>query len=150
MRSALLSPFVAGLLFGLGLCLSEMIDPGKVEAFLDLGGEWDPSLAFVMAGAIAVAFPAFRTAGKRQSDLFGEPLDPPMQNAIDAQLIVGAVLFGAGWGLVGLCPGPALADAFLDWRALAFVCAMLAGMAIHAALARSTGSASVAALGQDG
>jgi uncharacterized membrane protein YedE/YeeE len=131
-----LSPFLVGLLFGLGLCLSGMIYPAKVLGFLDLAGAWDPSLAFVMGGAVAVAFVAFRIAGRRPKTLSGEPFQLPAAKAIDARLIGGSLVFGAGWGLVGLCPGPAIVDiGFLDGRAALFVACMAAGMALHAALA---------------
>ena len=127
------TPFLVGLVFGLGLCLSGMTDPTKVLGFLDLAGAWDPSLAFVMGGAIAVAFVAFRVASRRGKALSGEPLHLPTAKAIDARLIRGSLLFGVGWGLVGLCPGPAIADiGFLDGRAALFVLAMAGGMALHA------------------
>ena len=112
------SPLLVGLLFGLGLCLSGMTNAAKVLGFLDLAGPWDPSLAFVMGGAIVAAFPAFRVALRRGRTLAGEPLDLPTATAIDGRLIGGSLLFGVGWGLVGLCPGPAIADiGFLDGRA---------------------------------
>jgi uncharacterized membrane protein YedE/YeeE len=141
------SPVLVGLLFGIGLCLSGMTNASKVLAFLDLGGAWDPSLAFVMGGAIAVAFVAFRIAARRAASLSGEPLYWPTAKAIDARLIGGSLLFGVGWGLVGLCPGPAIADlGFLDRRAALFVLAMAAGMALYSGLAAvpSTPSAEVA------
>jgi uncharacterized membrane protein YedE/YeeE len=129
------TPFLIGLLFGLGLCLSGMVSAVKVLGFLDLAGAWDPSLAFVMAGAIAVALPAFRLARARGATLSAESLHLPAATAIDARLICGSLLFGVGWGLVGLCPGPAIADlGFLDGRAALFVAAMAAGMAIFAVL----------------
>jgi len=129
------SPFVAGLVFGLGLCVSGMTDPRKVLAFLDLRGAWDPSLAFVMAGAIAVTFVAFRVPAKQAASLSGEPFHMPSAKAIDAPLIGGSLIFGAGWGLVGLCPGPAIADVgFVDARAALFVLAMIAGMAGYSGL----------------
>jgi uncharacterized protein len=125
------SPFLAGLLFGAGLCLSGMVYPSKVLGFLDLAGAWDPSLAFVMGGAVAVAFVAYRIAGRRGASLSGEPLHLPTQEAIDARLIGGSVIFGVGWGLVGLCPGPAIANlGFLDWRAALFVLCMILGMGL--------------------
>ncbi len=125
------SPFLAGLLFGAGLCLSGMVYPSKVLGFLDLAGAWDPSLAFVMGGAVVVAFVSFRIAGRRGASLSGEPLHLPTQKAIDARLIGGSVIFGAGWGLVGLCPGPAIANlGFLDWRAAVFVLCMILGMGL--------------------
>ena len=129
------TPFLVGLLFGLGLCLSGMTNPAKVLGFLDLAGAWDPSLAFVMGGAVVVAFVAFRVALGAAETLSGEPLDLPTSKAIDGRLIGGSLLFGVGWGLVGLCPGPAIADiGFLDGRAALFVVAMAAGMAIFSAL----------------
>jgi uncharacterized membrane protein YedE/YeeE len=118
-----LAPIVAGLLFGLGLCLAGMTDPQKVLAFLDLAGKWDPSLALVMGGALIVAFLAFRLAGKGPF-----AAAPVAAKRIDARLFAGAAIFGVGWGLVGLCPGPALADlGFLDPRAALFVLAMASG-----------------------
>jgi len=130
------SPFLVGLLFGLGLCLSGMTNAAKVLAFLDLAGAWDPSLAFVMGGAIVVAFPAFRLAARRDRTLAGGPIDWPTARAIDGRLLGGSLLFGVGWGLVGLCPGPAIADlGFLDGHAALVVLAMAAGMALHALLA---------------
>jgi uncharacterized protein len=130
------SPFFVGLLFGLGLCLSGMIYPAKVLGFLDLAGAWDPSLAFVMGGAVAVAFVGFRVAARRPKALSGEPFHLPVAKSIDAPLVGGSLLFGVGWGLVGLCPGPAIVDiGFLDGRAALFVACMAAGMALYAALA---------------
>ncbi|WP_294541361.1 DUF6691 family protein [uncultured Rhodoblastus sp.] len=126
---AFLSPLVAGLIFGLGLCLSGMIDPAKVLAFLDLAGMWDPSLALVMGGAVTVAFIAFRIAGHRASSFAGRNFEIPKTRKIDAKLVGGAVIFGTGWGLAGLCPAPAIVNiGFLDPRAVLFVLAMLAGM----------------------
>jgi uncharacterized membrane protein YedE/YeeE len=114
-------PFFTGLLFGLGLCVAGMIDPGKVLGFLDLAGDWNPSLAFVMGGAVAVGLIAFRFAP-------GVRPDAANSRRPDAPLIAGALIFGVGWGMGGLCPGPALANlAFLDPRAIVFVMAMLAG-----------------------
>lgn len=118
----------AGLIFGLGLCLSGMSQPQKVSGFLDLAGNWDPSLAFVMGGAIAVAAPAFALARRRGRDLAGEPLQFPQRREIDLPLILGSALFGVGWGLVGLCPGPAIVGVgFFSPLALAFVAAMAVG-----------------------
>ena len=122
---------VAGIVFGIGLVVSQMIDPGKVLAFLDIAGKWDPSLALVMAGALAVAIPGFRLAAGRQAPMFGGRFDQPRQRAIDGRLLAGAAVFGIGWGLVGFCPGPAIAAlAFGKWQALVFVFAMLAGAAV--------------------
>lgn len=132
------TPFLVGLLFGLGLCLSNMTDPEKVLGFLDLAGAWNPSLAFVMVGAIAVAFLGFRIAARRERSFSGELIQLPGSKAIDARLIGGSILFGVGWGLVGLCPGPAITDVgFLDGRAALFVLAMMAGAALYATLMRA-------------
>ena len=131
--------YFAGLLFGVGLCVSGMNRPEKVLGFLDLAGSWDPSLAFVMIGAIGVAFFAFRLAASRQRAWLGDPIRLPTQTAIDHRLLAGAALFGLGWGLAGVCPGPAIVDlGFLDPRAAAFVAAMLAGMATEGFLSRAS------------
>jgi hypothetical protein len=132
---------VAGLLFGGGLVLSGMANPEKVLRFLDLGaipaGGWDPSLAFVMGGALAVALPAFALARRRAKPLLGEAFHLPERGAVDLRLILGSILFGIGWGLVGFCPGPAIAALGLDgWKAPIFVLAMLAGMTLERRLAR--------------
>ncbi|AVR98714.1 YeeE/YedE family protein [Pseudoduganella armeniaca] len=125
---------LAGLLFGLGLILSGMTDPAKVTAFLDVAGAWDPSLAFVMGGALLVALPAFYVARRRGTTLRGEPLQLPTARRLDRPLIVGSVMFGAGWGLAGYCPGPALASlSMTDGAPWLFVAAMLAGMALYEA-----------------
>ena len=129
------TPFLVGLLFGLGLCLSGMTNAAKVLGFLDVAGLWDPSLAFVMVGAIAVAFVGFRVARALGRTLSGASLDLPTAKEIDGRLIGGSLLFGVGWGLVGLCPGPAITDVgFLDGRAALFVVAMAAGMALVSVL----------------
>ncbi|CAB3776028.1 hypothetical protein LMG28688_00151 [Paraburkholderia caffeinitolerans] len=129
--------FASGLLFGLGLIVSGMANPAKVLAFLDLAGRWDPSLAFVMAGAIAIAGIGFRLARARSTSVLGAPMQLPTARRIDPRLIAGALVFGAGWGLVGFCPGPALVSAASGQpRAWLFVAAMLAGMALFAALER--------------
>jgi uncharacterized membrane protein YedE/YeeE len=118
----------AGIVFGIGLVVSQMIDPGKVLAFLDITGKWDPSLALVMAGALAVAIPGSRLAAARKVPVFGGGFDQSRQRSIDGRLLSGAAVFGVGWGLVGFCPGPAIAAlAFGRWEALLFVLAMLAG-----------------------
>jgi len=128
---ALLSALMAGLMFGIGLIVSGMTDPGKVQGFLDLTGQWNPSLILVMGGAIAVALPAFRWAAGRAQTWLGLPLQLPSNKAVDARLLLGAASFGAGWGLTGFCPGPALvAMAAGSRQALLFTLAMLAGMAI--------------------
>lgn len=126
-----LSEFLVGLLFGLGLLLSGMTDPGKVIGFLDLFGQWDPSLGFVMGGAILVGFFAFAFAKKRTRSFLGGALTLPTSNIIDKRLVIGSLLFGAGWGLAGFCPGPALVSmAAGQEKALIFVSAMVFGMTI--------------------
>lgn len=126
-----LSEFLIGLLFGIGLLISGMTDPAKVIGFLDLAGPWDPSLAFVMGGAILVGVFAFTFAKRRSTDFFGGAIRWPTANTIDRRLIVGSLVFGAGWGLAGFCPGPALVSLGAGVpKAIAFVGAMLAGMAL--------------------
>jgi uncharacterized membrane protein YedE/YeeE len=129
---------LAGLLFGLGLIVSGMANPGKVLGFLDLAGAWDPSLALVMAGAIATALPAFMLAQRRGTTLRGEPLQLPTARTIDRRLLGGSLLFGIGWGVAGFCPGPGLVALGMgEAKALAFVAAMLAGMAVFEVLQRA-------------
>ena len=124
-----LSEFLVGLLFGWGLLLAGMTDPGKVIGFLDLFGTWDPSLALVMGGAIMVGFFAFTVAKKRTTTFFGGVLRFPTNMDIDKKLVVGSLLFGAGWGLAGFCPGPAMVSmADGQPKALVFVLAMVVGM----------------------
>ena len=122
---------LAGLIFGLGLILSGMANPAKVLGFLDLAGAWDPSLMFVMGGAIGVAFVGFATAARRKLTPSGQPINLPTASRIDRPLVIGALLFGIGWGIAGFCPGPALVGVgMLEPKALLFVVAMLAGMAL--------------------
>jgi uncharacterized membrane protein YedE/YeeE len=122
---------LAGLVFGLGLILSGMTNPAKVVGFLDLAGQWDPSLALVMAGAIAVSVVPFRLARNRSMALLGGPIRLPTATDIDRRLVLGSLAFGAGWGLAGYCPGPALASLLSGGtKPLIFVTAMLAGMAV--------------------
>ena len=128
---ATLIAFLAGLLFGIGLLVSGMANPAKVIGFLDLSAHWDPSLAFVMAGAIAVALPASLLASRRSSTFLGMPLHLPAANDIDARLVLGSVAFGIGWGMAGFCPGPALVALGMGHpKAIIFVVAMLAGMLV--------------------
>ena len=120
-----------GLVFGVGLIVSGMIDPSKVLGFLDLAGEWDPSLAFVMGGAVIVGSLAFGLAARRPRTLLGDVLRLTQATAIDRRLVLGGALFGVGWGLAGYCPGPALASLLLGGvKPLVFVLSLLAGMAI--------------------
>ncbi len=131
-----------GLIFGVGLILSDMADPAKVLGFLDLAGRWDPSLAFVMAGAIAVGLVGFAIAKRRIASLLGAPILLPQSRRIDRRLILGSVLFGAGWGLAGICPGPALVLLGTGaGKAWLFVGAMLVGMAVFERLERRDGGA---------
>lgn len=122
---------LAGLIFGLGLTVSQMVNPAKVLAFLDVLGDWDPSLSFVMAGALIVTAVGYRLAWRQSQPVFGQRFYLPGNRKIDAQLVVGAVLFGVGWGLVGLCPGPAIAALSLGGLpVLGFLAAMAAGMGL--------------------
>jgi uncharacterized membrane protein YedE/YeeE len=125
------SEFAVGLVFGLGLMLAGMTNPGKVIGFLDLAGSWDPSLAFVMGGAIAVGALAFALARRRTVAFLGGAMHLPTARDIDRRLVLGSLGFGAGWGLAGFCPGPAVvALATGHPKAVVFVAAMLAGMAL--------------------
>lgn len=128
----LLVSFAVGLLFGLGLIVSGMANPAKVLGFLDLAGAWDPSLALVMAGAIAVGVVGFAVAGRRARSWLGLPMQLPSNRVVDRRLIAGGLLFGTGWGLAGFCPGPAVVALGAGyWQAGVFVAAMLVGMAIY-------------------
>ncbi len=122
--------FLAGLVFGIGLLVSGMTDPGKVLGFLDLAGNWDPSLALVMVGAIAVGLVAFALAKQRALSLLGLPMQLPTARQIDRRLVLGSLTFGIGWGVAGICPGPALVllGAGVP-QGMVFVVAMLGGMA---------------------
>lgn len=136
-----LMALIAGLIFGLGLIVSGMIDPSKVLAFLDLAGTWDPSLVFVMAGAIAVGTIAFALAAKRRQTLLGDVMRLPTATAIDSRLVAGGMLFGIGWGLAGYCPGPALAALLTGGlKPFVFIAALLAGMVIFEALEQRAGA----------
>lgn len=141
---AKLTAFLAGLLFAAGLGVGGMTRPSKVLAFLDVTGNWDPSLAFVMLGAIAVHAPTLRWILRRHAPLFASRFALPAAKIIDRRLLAGAALFGAGWGLVGYCPGPALTALGGGVRAAAvFVPAMLAGMWMQRALLAPTEPAQV-------
>jgi hypothetical protein len=127
-NAQLVSSLAAGALFGLGLAVSQMVNPAKVIGFLDVAGKWDPTLLFVMGGALAVTIPAFRWVVKRPYPLFAAGFVLPTRKDIEPRLVVGAALFGVGWGLAGLCPGPAV-TALVTFAAPLFVffAAMLAG-----------------------
>ncbi|POA96856.1 hypothetical protein C2134_20135 [Chromobacterium sinusclupearum] len=131
----MISAALAGLIFGSGLIMAGMANPAKVLAFLDITGRWDPSLALVMAGAIAVALPAFAWAKRRERSLLGEAMQLPTSRRADRRLLAGSLIFGIGWGLAGICPGPALVLAGSGLAdGLLFLLAMLAGMALHSRL----------------
>lgn len=122
---------IVGLVFGLGLIISGMADPAKVLNFLDLTGRWDPSLAFVMGGAILVGLVAFRFVARRTKSLLGDPMRLPTAQHIDRRLVLGGLAFGVGWGLAGFCPGPALVSlASGHAEAVVFTIAMVAGMGV--------------------
>jgi uncharacterized membrane protein YedE/YeeE len=126
-----LMALIVGLVFGIGLIVSGMTNPAKVQGFLDLGGNWDPSLAFVMGGAILVGLIAFRFAGQRKRSLLGDVMRLPTATGVDRRLVLGGLAFGAGWGLAGYCPGPALASLAVGGaKPLIFTGAMLAGMVV--------------------
>lgn len=131
------SALLAGLLFGLGLTFSGMTDPSKVLGFLDLAGRWDPSLAFVMGGALLVGALAFPFALKRPKSVLGNAISLPTSTKIDRRLIIGGLTFGVGWGLAGFCPGPVLASlAYGGTKPAMFGVAMLVGMAVFEVLER--------------
>jgi uncharacterized membrane protein YedE/YeeE len=136
------SGLFAGLIFGLGLLLAGMANPAKVLGFLDLAGAWDPSLALVMAAAIAVAFGPFSWAKRQRRSLLGAPMQLPQKRGLDRRLIMGSLLFGAGWGIAGICPGPALVLTLTGhWQAWLFGAAMLAGMGVFECLERRRSAA---------
>ena len=133
----LLPPLASGTLFGAGLTLSGMTDPARVRGFLDLFGIWDPTLAFVMGGAVLVMAAAWRIRARMARPLFGDKFSLPERGDLDPRLLAGSALFGIGWGIAGLCPGPAIASLALSPLAvLPFVAAMLAGMAAHAVVTK--------------
>jgi uncharacterized membrane protein YedE/YeeE len=135
---------LAGLVFGLGLIVSGMADPAKVLGFLDIAGAWDPSLALVMAGAIAVGGLAFAVAKKRTVSFLGAAMKLPTSRDIDRRLVIGSVLFGIGWGVAGFCPGPGLVALGMgEVKALVFVAAMLVGMGAFEWLERRKHTASL-------
>lgn len=134
----ILIALLAGLIFGIGLIVGGMTNPAKVLAFLDITGDWDPSLAFVMMGAIAIGFFAFKSASKQSQSLLGLPMRLPDTRLIDLRLVIGAGLFGLGWGLAGFCPGPAVASVLIGGSAVwIFVASMLAGMLLFTLATRA-------------
>lgn len=139
---SIVTSLLSGLLFGLGLLLSGMADPARVIGFLDLAGRWNPSLAFVMAGAIAVGVVAFAVAGRRTRSFLGLDMKLPTGRDIDRRLIGGSILFGIGWGIAGFCPGPGLVALGMgEAKALVFVASMLVGMGIFELLEQHRASA---------
>ena len=127
-----LPALLVGALFGAGLVVSDMVNPARVQAFLDVTGAWDPTLAFVMGAALAPSGAAYLLRRRMDRPLLAERFSIPDNRRLDRRLLIGAALFGIGWGLVGFCPGPALAAlAFGAWQPILFVAAMLAGMVIH-------------------
>lgn len=134
----ILTALLAGLVFGIGLMVSGMANPAKVQGFLDLAGRWDPSLAFVMAGAIAVGTIAFWLAKRRRRSLLGLPMQLPLNTAISLRLVLGSAAFGIGWGLAGFCPGPALVALGAGYaKGIGFVAAMVAGMFVFDLIERA-------------
>jgi len=133
----IVNALIAGFVFGVGLLVSGMANPAKVLGFLDLAGRWDPSLAFVMAGAVLIGTFAFRLGRHRQFSVLGAPMQIPASRRIDRRLLAGSLLFGAGWGLAGFCPGPAIVSAGSGQpKAWLFVAAMLLGMAVFTLIER--------------
>ncbi|MCY1455579.1 hypothetical protein D9M71_727200 [compost metagenome] len=130
-----LTAFFAGLIFGLGLLLAGMANPAKVLAFLDVAGAWDPSLALVMGGAITVAFIPLNWARKNKQSILGARMQLPVKRELDARLIGGSLVFGIGWGIAGICPGPAVVILLTgSWQIIIFILAMLTGMYLFSAL----------------
>ncbi|MGS0622182.1 DUF6691 family protein [Ralstonia sp. VS2407] len=139
---AAITALLAGLLFGLGLMISGMANPAKVQGFLDLAGRWDPSLAFVMIGAIAVGSLAFFIAKRRKRSLLGLSMQLPANTVVTLRLVLGSASFGIGWGLAGFCPGPALVALGAGYpKAIGFVAAMVAGMVVFEVFERMKSSA---------
>lgn len=134
----LLTCLIAGALFGLGLAVAQMTNPQKVQNFLDVAGDWDPSLAFVMGSAVLITLVMFRVVLKRASPVLGDRFHLPTLIKIDRQLLIGAALFGVGWGMTGYCPGPALATLLSgNGEVLLFVPAMLLGGFLHRTFGRT-------------
>ena len=127
----LLFSMLAGMIFGAGLTLSDMVNPARILNFLDVAGSWDPTLIFVMAGGFAVTMLGYKIVFRRKSPLFGDKFNLPIQQQVDLPLVGGAALFGVGWGLAGICPGPALTDiAVFEPKVFLYIAAMLVGMIV--------------------
>lgn len=128
----LLPPLISGLIFGAGLTIGGMTDPARVRGFLDILGNWDPTLAFVMGGALIVMAVAWRIQRRMKRPMFSESFSLPERQDLDAKLVTGAALFGIGWGIAGICPGPAVASlALVPGQVLPFLAAMIAGMTLY-------------------
>lgn len=141
-------PFLSGLLFGLGLILSGMTDPLRIKGFLDVAGQWNPALALVMGGAIAVTLPVFTWVRRHGRSLLGAPVSLPDRKTITPRLVIGSAVFGLGWGLSGVCPGPGIliaANGLLGgaWPPVVFLLSMLGGMLIYAAWSRRSAAVRV-------
>jgi uncharacterized membrane protein YedE/YeeE len=131
---SILASYLIGLVFGLGLVVSQMVNPKKVLDFLDIAGNWDPSLVLVMAGAVVVTAAGYRLAWRFRKPLLAERFEVPSKRELDARLLGGAAIFGIGWGLAGICPGPALTALGTGrWEAVLFVLSMIAGMVLFRA-----------------
>ena len=147
---SILSAFISGLFFGLGLVISQMINPAKVLAFLDVFGHWDPSLTLVMVGAVAASSIGYMFAKQRGVPVLAPTLEIPTRRDFDTRLVAGAALFGIGWGLVGLCPGPAVAIlTFGLWQGFLFFAAMMAGFALFSMLPSNTALSALIRQGRD-
>jgi len=132
-----LSTFFAGLLFGIGLTISQMVNPAKIVSFLDITGNWDPSLAFVMGGALFVTFLGYKFVLKATQPLFADSFRLPIRKDIDPPLIMGAGLFGIGWGLSGLCPGPAISSlSFAGYNGMVFITSMIGSIIVFRVIQR--------------
>ncbi|WOS65408.1 YeeE/YedE family protein [Sinorhizobium fredii] len=132
MTARIFASILCGLIFGAGLVISDMVNPGRVLAFLDLAGSWDPSLAFVMGAALIPSAVAYIICGRRSVPLLDSHFHVPTNKSVDRKLVAGSALFGLGWGLVGFCPGPAVAASSTGrWEAVLFVAAMLVGMSVY-------------------
>ncbi len=126
---------MCGLVFGFGLALSGMLDPTRIRGFLDVFGQWDPSLAFVLVGAVGISFIGVRFSRHLSAPILDERYDLPTRTSVSVRLVLGAAIFGVGWGLSGLCPGPAVASLALGFGpTVAFAMAMVVGMLLHAAV----------------
>lgn len=133
----LVSALISGLVFGIGMAISGMTNTDRVQGFLDLFGQWDPTLAFVMGGGLVVAFIGYKLVLKNPAPLFADSFSLPTKTVIDKPLWIGAILFGVGWGLVGYCPGPAIAGLSYGYTAtLLFVPTMIAGLLLAKPIAK--------------